>query len=131
MNLWHRKVISFLQELKPNSDGTGWSWASNSKFKYVNIRVDTRNGNFLIFDDEHRRVSTEQVLWQYSKGTPEPPPVQEEYEYDYEGRSAVKRRLDVEHDAKFLLSAVLSSGLPRSKEMNEAINELKQSLKEK
>ena len=68
-NHWHSKVRTFLAQIA----SPDWSWASNSRFKYLNIRVDTRNGRFLIFEDQGRRVDIEQVLWQYSKDTPTPP----------------------------------------------------------
>ena len=68
-NHWHSKVRTFLKQIA----SPDWCWASNSRFKYLNIRVDTRNGKFLIFDDQKRRVDIEQVLWQYSEDTPTPP----------------------------------------------------------
>ena len=68
-NHWHRDIRAFLDALaSPN-----FCWVDNSRFKYVNIRLDTRNGNFLIYDENKKRVDIEQVLWQYSAETPEPP----------------------------------------------------------
>ena len=68
-NHWHSKVRTFLKQIASPE----WSWASNSEFKYLNIRVDTRNGRFLIQDNKGRRVSLERVLYQYSKDTPHKP----------------------------------------------------------
>ena len=68
-NHWHRELKTFLGRVLSND----WSWAENTKFKYINIRVDTRNGSFLVYDDDQNRVDVEQVFWQYSKETPKPP----------------------------------------------------------
>lgn len=42
-----------------------WTWYSNSDFKYVNIRIDTRNGAVVIKDRDGKRASMNQLMCQY------------------------------------------------------------------
>lgn len=47
INLWYGKLHAFIYALQ-----NGFHWGSHplfGKVKYLNIRVDTRNGNFLVF----------------------------------------------------------------------------------
>jgi hypothetical protein len=59
-NRWYSGLTRFIVMLKY------FAWVDNSEFKYVNIRVDTRNGNFLIFADrkgegERRRADPNEI----------------------------------------------------------------------
>lgn len=51
--------------LKPGA--INWSWARNSRCcKYINIRVDMRDGAFVLLDQDKQRISLKQLQWQYS-----------------------------------------------------------------
>ena len=50
-----------------------WSWARNSECKYINLRVDMRDGGCIITNRNGERVSPERIAWQYSEETPNPP----------------------------------------------------------
>lgn len=52
--------------LKPGC--TGWSWARNWDCKYVNIRIDMRDGGFILTNDKGERINLEQLKWQYRSG---------------------------------------------------------------
>ena len=55
-----------------------WLWCNNPECKYIDVRIDMRDGGCLITtrnspDDKPIRISPEQLAWQYSKDTPERP----------------------------------------------------------
>ena len=50
-----------------------WSWASKMDCKYIELRIDMRDGGCIIADRNGKRISPDQLAWQYSKETPEPP----------------------------------------------------------
>ena len=47
-NRWYTGLTRFIGVLKQ------FEWIRDSRFKYVNIRIDTRNGNFLVLHDFDR-----------------------------------------------------------------------------
>lgn len=49
-----------------------WSWARNTECKYVDVRIDMRDGGCII-RVKGKRISPERLAWQYTKDTPEPP----------------------------------------------------------
>lgn len=49
--------------LKPGM--TDWSWARNWNCKYINLRIDMRDGGFILTNDKQQRINLEQLLWQY------------------------------------------------------------------
>lgn len=49
--------------LKPGC--VNWSWSRNWDCKYVDIRIDMRDGGFIVMDQEGRRISLDQLKWQY------------------------------------------------------------------
>ena len=49
--------------LKPGC--TGWSWSKNLGCKYVDIRIDMRDGGFVVLNREGERICLEQLKWQY------------------------------------------------------------------
>ena len=49
--------------LKPGC--VNWSWARNFNCKYVNLRIDMRDGGFIFTDDTGQRINLEQLKWQY------------------------------------------------------------------
>jgi hypothetical protein len=64
-NMWD-SIDDFLDVLTMAREGK-WRWAMNPKFKYVNIRVDMRDGGCLILDDNDKRVDPKDLLFQYGK----------------------------------------------------------------
>lgn len=50
-----------------------WTWARNTRCKYVTISIDTRSGHATIMDRDRHQISTDQLEWQYSADTPIPP----------------------------------------------------------
>jgi hypothetical protein len=71
MNRWD-SIEDFLvvHEARKNRK---WSWAHNSGCKYINLRIDMRNGGCIISTDEFGRIGPDRLAWQYSKETPDPP----------------------------------------------------------
>lgn len=54
---------AILPTLKAISRGD-WYWGANSRCKYIEIRLDTRDGGCLLFDRERVRISPEQFAHQ-------------------------------------------------------------------
>lgn len=42
-----------------------WSWARNWNCKYVNLRIDMRDGGFIITNDKGQRISLEHLKYQW------------------------------------------------------------------
>jgi hypothetical protein len=42
-----------------------WSWAYNSDCKYVDLRIDMRDGGFVMTNRKGERINLEQLLWQW------------------------------------------------------------------
>lgn len=38
-----------------------WSWAKNSRCKYVSLRIDMRDGDFVLLDREGNRITIEDL----------------------------------------------------------------------
>jgi len=53
--------------LKPGA--ISWSWARNHQCKYVGLRIDMRDGGFVILNRDGQRISFEQLKWQYRSET--------------------------------------------------------------
>jgi hypothetical protein len=75
-NIWDdffRDVLPVLQRvLLPYGDPNKWTWSRNMQCKYIDLRIDMRDGGCII-GAEGQRISPERLAWQYSKETPEPP----------------------------------------------------------
>lgn len=75
MNLWD-VFDAFAEVLRrarlPYGDPDRWSWAHNMECKYIDLRIDMRDGGCLIYA-KGKRISPERLAWQYSKETPDPP----------------------------------------------------------
>jgi hypothetical protein len=58
-NRWYTGLGRFISVLKH------FAWIKKAEFKYVNIRIDTRNGNFIVMSDEkdgeRRRVDPNEI----------------------------------------------------------------------
>lgn len=44
-----------------------WSWVKNISCKYVDIRIDMRDGGFVLKNREGNRISLKQLQWQYGQ----------------------------------------------------------------
>ena len=73
-NVWHSldelqptmDALKLLCTPDPNSEWrsiTGWSWSKNPgwRAKYVDIRIDMRDGGFILLDRAGKRISLEQI----------------------------------------------------------------------
>jgi hypothetical protein len=54
-NRWYTGLGRFIRVLQ------AFYWGKAPQFKYVNIRIDTRNGNFLVLTDEKERVDPMEI----------------------------------------------------------------------
>jgi len=71
MNSWDH-IDSFLDVYKRMKEGK-WDWFRNSECKYVELRIDMRDGGCIIRNGEGKRINPEELAWQYSNLTPDPP----------------------------------------------------------
>lgn len=62
-NEWDN-IQDFIKVLQLMREGN-WSWTMNTQCKYVDLRVDMRDGGCIIMDREHRRILPEQLAYQY------------------------------------------------------------------
>ena len=69
-NVWDH-IDDFMEVYDKMQKGE-WSWSRNIGCKYVNLRVDMRDGGCIISIDG-QRISPEFLAWQYSKETMNPP----------------------------------------------------------
>jgi len=73
-NIWENnfyEVVSVIKELskKHTFDKDGnyeknsnrWAWFKNSKCKYISLRIDMRDGGFIILDRDDNRISLEEL----------------------------------------------------------------------
>lgn len=68
-NIWdHVKDFAEVYRLMK---GGKWHWFNNNSCKYVNLRVDMRDGGCLIMDRNGNRIDPEQLKFQASKEKPE------------------------------------------------------------
>lgn len=42
-----------------------WHWFKNTQCKYVNLRIDMRDGGFVLLNRDGQRISLKQLQWQY------------------------------------------------------------------
>ena len=75
MNLWDH-LDDFLAVYNKMREDK-WVWFKNMDCKYVDIRIDMRDGGCIIRNKEGKRISPEQLAWQYSSDTPDGPDYKE------------------------------------------------------
>lgn len=56
-NAWHTNLTDFVKMIEA-SDGL---WLVDSDLKYLNLRIDTRTGDFLVFARDDEGVSADRV----------------------------------------------------------------------
>ena len=59
-NIWDENLIETVNEIKGLIDGD-WSWGYNPQCKYIDIRIDMRDGGFVIRDRDGNRINMEQL----------------------------------------------------------------------
>lgn len=77
-NTWHQssELQATLDKLKtlftpdpekPWRSISGWTWAKNPKWrsKYISIRIDMRDGGFVLLDRSGERISLDQISEQF------------------------------------------------------------------
>lgn len=62
-NIWDH-IDSFLKIYKLVKEKK-WSWIFSSNCKYVNLRIDMRDGGCIIMDRDGKRISPEQLEYQW------------------------------------------------------------------
>ena len=76
LNIWddiRRDFLPILERaLLPMGDPNRWTWSRNTECKYIDLRIDMRDGGCLI-GAKGERISPERLAWQYSKENREPP----------------------------------------------------------
>lgn len=65
INLWDH-VEDFLKVYNKMKNKK-WSWIRNSKCKYVELRIDMRDGGCLIMDRDGNRINPEDFAFQYGE----------------------------------------------------------------
>jgi hypothetical protein len=65
MNDNWNNIDDFIAVLQLMRDGK-WDWYANTRCKYVELRVDMRDGGCIISDRESKRISPAQLAYQYS-----------------------------------------------------------------
>jgi len=68
-NVWDHvdQVLPVIQAMKDRK----WHWFLNTKCKYINLRIDMRDGGCLIMvdsGDQKRRINPEDLAYQYPEG---------------------------------------------------------------
>lgn len=68
-NIWHdrdqlQKFVDTILKLSIEDD-FDWSWAYNSACKYLNLRIDMRDGGFILTNQDGHRIDLPQLEWQY------------------------------------------------------------------
>ncbi len=54
-----------IKEILEVTSSTDWSWVANSKCKYLNIRMDTRDGHCVLSDRNGNSLSLDDLKYQY------------------------------------------------------------------
>lgn len=56
-------VFKFIKEATTGKHD--WWWIKNSKCKYVSLRIDMRDGGFIILDRNNERIEFTELEYQY------------------------------------------------------------------
>lgn len=68
-NIWHdrdqlQKFVDTILRLSVE-DNDEWGWAYNSQCKYMNLKIDMRDGGFIMTNGDGQRIDLPQLEWQY------------------------------------------------------------------
>ena len=58
-------AFSQITEVVNSSLKGNWDWFRNSRCKYINLRIDMRDGNCLIKDRDEELITLEQLRYQF------------------------------------------------------------------
>lgn len=66
-NSWHSgaTLLTTVGEVCKLIESKEWSWVRNMDSKYVDIRIDMRDGGFVITNRDGKRINLEQIKWQF------------------------------------------------------------------
>lgn len=67
-SVWQKnisEVIALIQELSAKYNPK-WNWLNSPECKYISLKIDMRDGGFIIMDREGNRISVEQLSYQWS-----------------------------------------------------------------
>jgi len=56
-NVWYKELHAMVSVINSNNK----MWLINPKLKYLNIRIDTRRGDFVIFDRDRNAVDPNEI----------------------------------------------------------------------
>lgn len=66
-NIWHTNLEELFQIISERALGkVKWSWSKsrNMDCKYINIRIDMRDGGYLLTNDRGQRIDIEELKYQ-------------------------------------------------------------------
>ena len=64
-NVWLTNLDETIALIKKlSAEDSEWTWIRNSKCKYVDIRIDMRDGAFVLRDRDGNRISLKQLAEQ-------------------------------------------------------------------
>lgn len=75
-NVWDSvdDVMAVIRRARlPMGDKNRWAWHRNQNCKYIEVRIDMRDGGCIIKNGDGQRISLSQLGWQYSEKTPKMP----------------------------------------------------------
>lgn len=86
-NIWDRNLTEVMEFINSATAGSkfevkDWTWVRNSRCKYVSIRIDMRDGAFVLVDRGGERISLEHLKYQWEEGKPEPQSYPKESKFD-------------------------------------------------
>lgn len=68
-NIWHENLDEVIETIKKlSASGSGWSWVRSKDWncKYISLHFDMRDGAFTIQGRDGKRISLEQLKYQYN-----------------------------------------------------------------
>lgn len=71
-NKWHSgsELYANIRELVRLIADEEWRWSMNPECKYIDIRIDMRDGGHVLTNRSGNRISIEGIRWQYDKENP-------------------------------------------------------------
>ena len=71
MNLWDKfeDFLKVYSAMKKNE----WLWIRNTECKYVELRIDMRDGGCIIMNRDSERIGPDRLAYQYSTSNPNRP----------------------------------------------------------
>lgn len=57
-NVWYSDAAQFVKIVQDN----GGFWPLNPNMKYIDIRIDTRTGHFVLRDGQHNDITPDDVM---------------------------------------------------------------------